>query len=633
MTGLRIEDYALIGDTHTGALVGIDGSIDWLCLPRFDAPACFSKLLGDEHNGFWKIAPKDEIIKVERCYAEDTLILETTFTTKNGSVVLRDFMPIREEFPQVIREVECIKGSVNMEMTLVIRFDYGSSIPWVVNSDEYLHAVAGPDALSLWTPIETFGEDFSTKSRFKMTTGMKVPFTLVHHPSHEPAPRPVDPIFAIKETEKYWRSFANSSTYNGLYKDEVIRSLMVLKALTYHPTGGIVAAPTTSLPESIGGSRNWDYRYCWLRDATLSLDALMRGGYYEEALSWRDWLLRAIAGDPSKLQIMYGVAGERRLDEYEVPWLSGYENSAPVRVGNAAAGQFQLDVYGEVMAALYDARMSGLDDGGASWELQTALIDFVESGWRQPDDGIWEVRGPRRHFTHSKVMAWVALDRAVKTLEESNLEGPIDKWKSARDEIHKEVLEKGWNPSKKAFTQYYGSDNLDASVLMIPLMGFLPPHDSRVMTTVEAIEKELKVDGFVLRYKVSESGEVDGLTGREGAFLACSFWLVDALAMCGKMVEAVQLFENLLSLKNDVGLLSEEYDPVLKRQVGNFPQAFSHISLVNSACNLSQSGQILSYSEEVKSVPTQRLLRQRDPRKQMWFHTHSKRQRKNAHDK
>ncbi len=620
-----IEDYGLIGDTHTAALVAKDGSIDWLCLPRFDSPACFAKLLGDSSNGYWKISPSQKVIETKRSYRKDTLILETEFETETGKVVLIDAMPIREDFPQVIRIVKGISGSVEMTMELVIRFDYGSIVPWVVRRDRMLQAVAGPDALSLWSTVHTHGKDLTTVSNFTVTAGQSIPFQLIHHPSHEPAPRPLDATYIIDETETYWKSWAAISTYDGEYKDQVVRSLLTLKALTYHPTGGIVAAPTTSLPEAIGGERNWDYRYCWLRDASLSLDALVRGGYIDEASAWRDWLVRAVAGDPSKLQIMYGASGERRLEEYVVPWLKGYEDSAPVRVGNNAVGQFQLDVYGEVMAALHDARIAGLSDSQAAWDLQLTLIDYVESRFGEPDEGIWEVRGPRRHFTHSKVMAWVALDRAVEAVVKNDLPGPVDKWRQSRDLIHKEVLEKAWNPDKKAFTQYYGSDTLDASVLMIPIMGFLPANDSRVVATVEAIEKELVVDGFVLRYQVDDKGSVDGLTGREGAFLACSFWLADTYAMMGRQEDAVKLFERLLSVTNDLDLLAEEYDSILGRQVGNFPQAFSHISLINTACNLShmkKGFEVSTFSRSVDKPFAARLAR-RDPRKRLWIHDKS----------
>lgn len=585
---LRIEDYALIGDTHTAALVGTDGSIDWLCLPRFDSSACFASLLGTPENGRWKIAAKGQASCSSRRYRPGTLVLETDFSTPSGKVRITDCMPLRETNPQIVRMVTGISGSVEMEMELVLRFDYGSIVPWVRKTDGVLSAIAGPDAVDLWTPIEVSGREFKTVAEFTITEGQLLPFVLSWHPSNEPAPRPVNPIYAIEDTEVHWAEWSEICTYEGELRDLVVRSMITLKALTYAPTGGIVAAATTSLPEALGGSRNWDYRYCWLRDATFTLQALMIGGYHDEAMAWRDWLLRAVAGDPSKIQIMYGAGGERRLDEFEVEWLAGYENSKPVRVGNAAADQLQLDVYGEVMDALHQARKVGLSGDDDSQDLQRALLDYLEGGWRQPDDGIWEVRGPRRHFTHSKVMAWVALDRAVRSVEEFDMQGPIDKWKKTRQEIFDEVCQNGYNSELGAFTQYFGSETLDASVLMIPLVGFLAPSDPRVISTVDVIGKQLMSDGFILRYDTSKTSDVDGLVGREGAFLACSFWYVDNLSMIGRDQEASEMFQRLIGLVNDVGLLSEEYDPVLKRQVGNFPQAFSHISLVNSAYSLSQ---------------------------------------------
>jgi len=585
-----IEDFAVIGDLHTAAIVGRDGSIDWLCLPHFDSGSCFARLLGTEDHGFWRVAPAGPggtVTATRRRYREGTLVLETEFDTATGSIRLTDCMPVREQHPQVVRLVECLSGKVPVRMELCLRFGYGESIPWVMRRDGLLTATAGPDAVALWTRAQTRGADMRTIADVTMTEGQQLPFTLTWYPSHEPAPRPFDPWYAIATTDNWWRAWSAECTYDGAYGDAVLRSLITLKALSYEPTGGIVAAATTSLPEALGGNRNWDYRYCWLRDATLTLEALMRGGYHNEAMAWRDWLLRATAGDPSKLQIMYGPAGERRLDEWEVDWLPGYETSPPVRIGNAAAGQYQLDVYGEVMSALFTAAQNQGVHSRAIWDLQIKLVEFLEDGWKQPDDGIWEVRGPRRHFTHSKVMAWVAVDRAVRTLEEwPQLDGPIGKWRALRDEIHAEVCDKGYNKDKQSFTQYYGSEALDASVLMMPLVGFLPPSDPRVVSTVEAIQRELVDDGFVLRYRTTDDGSVDGLTGREGAFLACSFWLVDCLHMIGRVDEARQMFERLLALRNDLGLLSEEYDPVAKRLVGNFPQAFSHVSLVNSACRL-----------------------------------------------
>ncbi len=607
---LPIEDYGIIGDLHTAALVGRDGSIDWLCLPRFDSAACFSKLLGTDDHGYWKLAPKGAHLATHRRYRGDSLVLESEFVTPSGTVRVIDCMPIRERHPEVVRLVEGVRGSVEMEMTLTIRFGYGQIVPWVRRLDGTLSAIAGPDGLSLWTPVHTEGQDMSTVARFTVVEGQRVPFSLSWFAASDEPPRPVDAVYAIADTENWWRQWIEQCSYEGEYKEAVVRSLITLKALTYEPTGGIVAAATTSLPETLGGSRNWDYRFCWLRDATLTLEALMRGGFYDEAMAWRDWLLRAVAGDPSQMQIMYGAAGERRLDEWEVDWLPGYEGSAPVRVGNAAAGQFQLDVYGEVMSALYEATRSGDSFERPAWDLQQALMGFLHDEWRQPDDGIWEVRGPRRHFTHSKVMAWVAIDRAIKTIEESGAEGPLDRWKQVRQEIHDQVCEEGFNADKGSFTQYYGSDQLDASLLMIPLVGFLPATDPRVKGTIEAVERELLDGGFVLRYRTADTGDVDGLTGREGAFLACSFWLADCLAMIGRTDDARQMFDRLLALRNDLGLLSEEYDAVAGRLVGNFPQAFSHVSLVNSAAKLSGHGkptadpELFAASRRVKARST-----------------------------
>jgi len=605
----RIEDYALIGDTHTAALVSRQGSIDWLCAPRFDSGACFAALLGERKHGRWQIAPVGGVKSVTRRYRPGTLVLETEWETDEGRVRLIDCMPPREAHPEVVRVVQGVRGKVRMHMDLVIRFDYGSTVPWVRRVDGSLRAIAGPDALSFWSVAKTRGEHLSTVSDFTVAEGQEIPFELAWFPSNEEPPRPLAARFVMDDTERFWASWSEQCTYEGPYRDQVLRSLITMKALTYAPTGGIVAAPTTSLPEALGGSRNWDYRYCWLRDATLTLVALMGAGYYDEARCWRDWLLRAVAGDPSELQIMYGPAGERRLDEWEVDWLPGYEGSRPVRVGNAAAGQYQLDVYGEVMDALHQARTMGCEISAAAggvigpsgvrrpqraedsaWDLQVALMEFLETGWERPDDGIWEVRGPRRHFTHSKVMAWVAVDRAVQAVKNMGLPGPLERWEALRDRIHAEVCEKGWNSDLGAFSQYYGSGDLDASVLLIPLVGFLPPDDERVGSTLAAVERRLVQDGFVLRYQTSEDGAVDGLAGREGAFLACSFWLVDNYSMVGRQDDAVALFERLAGLANDVGLLSEEYDPVAGRMVGNFPQAFTHLALVNSARNLATGG-------------------------------------------
>ncbi len=607
---LPIEDYAMIGDLHTSAIVGRDGSIDWLCLPRFDSGACFSRILGNEEHGYWKIAPAggpEAVVATRRRYVGDTLVLETEFDTATGTVRLTDCMPIREQNPQVVRLVEGIKGEVVVRMELAVRYGYGEIVPWVTQHEGLLTATAGPDSVALWTRAPTHGEGMLTVAELTIKEGQELPFVLTYYQSHETAPRPLDPVYAVRTTAAWWESWSTACTYKGPYAEAVRRSLITLKGLTYEPTGGIVAAATTSLPEAIGGNRNWDYRYCWLRDATLTLESLMLGGYHEEAMAWRDWLLRASAGDVARLQIMYGASGERRLEEWEAEWLPGYEGSTPVRIGNAAAGQYQLDVYGEVMSALYTATRVGGATSRAVWDFQRKLIEFLEDGWKLPDDGIWEVRGPRRHFTHSKVMAWVAVDRAVRTLEEwPELEGPIDKWRTLRDEIHDEVCEKGYNADVGAFTQYYGCSQLDASILMMPLVGFLPATDPRVVSTVEAVQRDLVEGGFVLRYRTADDGEVDGLVGREGAFLACSFWLVDCLHMIGRVDEATEMFERLLGLRNDLGLLSEEYDAVANRMIGNFPQAFSHVSLVNSAFRLTAE-QPTRATEETASRMRQRL--------------------------
>jgi GH15 family glucan-1,4-alpha-glucosidase len=586
-----LEHYGLIGDTQTAALVGYDGSIDWLCFPRFDSAACFAAMLGTPENGRWVIRPSGQVSRRTRRYRNQTLILETEFETPDGEVRVIDFMPPRETKPDVVRIVEGIRGDVPMHMELVIRFDYGSQIPWVFRDDNSLRAVAGPDALVLRTPIETKGKKLRTLADFTVHEGQRVPFVLTWFPSHEPSPRPVNPEHALRDTVKYWKDWTGGlSRVHGPWEEQVRRSLITLKALTYMPTGGIVAAATTSLPERLGGVRNWDYRYCWVRDASMTLDALVESGAVEEADAWRAWLLRAAAGSPHQLQIMYGPAGERRLTEYELEWLAGYESSRPVRVGNAAADQFQLDVYGELMDAMQRARHHGLSEHEETWALQRALMDFVEEHWADPDNGIWEVRGPRRHFVHSKVMAWVAIDRAVTAVEKYGLPGPQDRWKELRQRIHDEVCKRGFHATKGAFTQYYGSDELDASVLMIPLVGFLPPTDERVVSTVEAIERELLVEGFVKRYRSEEDGNgaVDGLPGSEGAFLPCTLWLVDNLALIGRVDDARAILERMLGLCNDLGLYAEEYDPSAGRMVGNYPQAFTHVGLVNSARNLAR---------------------------------------------
>jgi GH15 family glucan-1,4-alpha-glucosidase len=583
-----IEDYALIGDTHTAALVSREGSIDWLCLPRFDSPACFAALLGDRSNGHWRLAPAGPIREVRRRYQGDTLVLETEYRTDDGVVRVVDCMPPRQADPDVARVVEGVRGRVPMRMELTIRFDYGSIVPWVRHVQGALHAIAGPDSLWLRTPVPVHGENWTTLADFNVAEGERVPFMLTWHASHRPAPRRIDPVQALGDTEAWWGEWASGIDYSGGWQDAVIRSLLTLKALTYAPTGGIVAAPTTSLPERPGGVRNWDYRYCWLRDATLTLSALMLAGLGDEAKAWREWLLRAVAGQPRQMQILYGVAGERRITEQELDWLAGYQGSRPVRVGNAAVNQFQLDVYGEVMDTLHLGRRIGLESDDAAWDFQRALLEFLESNWREPDEGIWEIRGPRRHFTHSKVMAWVALDRAIKAVELLGRDGPVDRWRGIRRELHDEVCREGYDSERDTFVQYYGADHLDASLLMIPLVGFLPASDPRVKGTVAAIQRELTVDGLVHRYPPEQSQAVDGLPPGEGAFLACTFWLADNLALMGRRDEALAIFERLLTLRNDVGLLAEEFDPASGRQLGNFPQAFSHVALVNTANYLSE---------------------------------------------
>ncbi|ATL26765.1 glycoside hydrolase family 15 protein [Streptomyces formicae] len=587
-----IEDYALIGDHQTAALVSRDGSLDWLCLPRFDSAACFAALLGDEENGHWRIAPKGAGPCTRRSYRRDSLVLDSEWDTEDGSVRITDFMPQRDRAPDVVRVVEGLKGSVTVRGTLRLRFDHGSVVPWMRETDGYRVAVAGPDSTWLRSepPVRTWGEDFGTHSEFTVEEGEKVAFVLTWHPSHEPRPPLVDPYDSLRDSLADWRAWAGRCRYEGPHRDAVVRSLITLKALTYAPTGGIVAAPTTSLPEEIGGVRNWDYRYCWLRDATLTLGALLSAGYSEEAEAWRDWLLRAVAGNPDDLQIMYGLGGERRLPEYEVPWLTGYEGSAPVRIGNDAAHQLQLDVYGEVVDSLALARRSGLRARPHAWNLQLRLLETLREKWREPDQGLWEVRGPRRHFVHSKVMVWVAADRTVRALEEDpELRGEAARWRKLRDEVHQEVCEQGYDAERNTFTQYYGSAELDAALLLIPRVGFLPPDDPRVVGTIDAVRDELGHHGLLRRY-TAEKTDVDGLPGGEGTFLVCSFWLADALHMSGRTREARELFEHLVGLSNDVGLLAEEYDPVARRQLGNFPQAFSHIGLVGTALALFGGG-------------------------------------------
>jgi GH15 family glucan-1,4-alpha-glucosidase len=584
---MRIEDYGFIGDLHTGALVGANGSIEWLCLPRFDSDACFAALLGTDENGHWRIAPADAA-RVQQRYRPDTLILETEFATESGAVRVIDCMPPSDSAHDVVRVVEGIRGQVRMAMKLVIRFDYGITVPWVRRGDGGLTAIAGPNALVLRADVETSGEGLSTTADFTVAAGERVRFVLSWHLSHEERPPPIDAGEAVGRTEKYWREWCSQCTYKGEWREAVMRSLITLKALTYLPTGGIVAAATTSLPEQLGGVRNWDYRYCWLRDATFTLYSLMEAGYRDEATAWSEWLLRAVAGNPDQLQMLYGVAGERRLPELELPHLDGYERSRPVRIGNAASEQFQLDVYGEIMDALHLKRRLGVETTNDAWRVQRHLVEFVAANWTEPDEGIWEIRGPRRHFTHSKVMAWVALDRGVKSVEQFGFRGDVERWRTVRTQIHEDVCGRGYNAARRAFTQYYGSDRLDASLLMLPLVGFLPAEDPRVAETVIAIRDELTIDGLVHRYDPGRSEDVDGLPPGEGTFLPCSFWMVDCLALLGRREEARTLFERLLALRTPLGLLSEEFDGRARRLVGNYPQAFSHVALITSAQTLSQ---------------------------------------------
>ena len=576
----------MIGDLETAALVERGGSIDWLCFPRFDSGACFAALLGDSDNGRWLLAPTAGGT-TSRQYGGETLILETTWENDDGAVRVYDFMPPRDAAPNVVRIVEGIRGKVEMRSELVIRFDYGRIVPWLRRIDHARVAVAGPDGLCFRTDARTRGENLRTISTFTVEEGQRVPFMLTWFPSHGDLPPATDAEDALASTDEFWREWVGSCEADipDEWRSVILRSLVVLKALTYEPTGGIVAAPTTSLPEWIGGVRNWDYRYCWLRDATLTLLAFLHADYEEEARAWRTWLVRAVAGDPSDIQVMYGVAGERRLTELELPWLAGYEGSAPVRIGNAASEQLQIDVFGEVVDALYQARVHGLEFQKNPWDLQKVLMNHLEGIWREPDEGIWEIRGERRHFVHSKVMAWVAFDRAVRSVEEHAVDGPVEHWRAVRDEIHADVCAKGFDEELGSFVQSYGSKELDASLLLIPLVGFLPASDPKVRGTVGAIEKNLVVDGLVLRYRTREN-DVDGLPPGEGVFLPCSFWLVDCLELLGRSDEAVALFDRLVGLANDVGLLAEEYDPRSKRQLGNFPQAFTHLALVNSAFNV-----------------------------------------------
>jgi GH15 family glucan-1,4-alpha-glucosidase len=588
---LRIEDYAMIGDTKSAALVGKNGSIDWFCAPRFDSPAFFASLLGTEANGHWQIAPAGKVFSAKRRIRQGTVILETDFETEDGAIRLIDCMPTCDEHTHVVRIVEGLRGRVAMQMRLAPRFDYGRLIPSLGRIGQDSFAVAGPDAISLRTPVELRGDRAVLLAEFTVFAGERVPFHLGWHPSHRPHPTLADPFEMVSRTEVWWREWSGRCQYEGAHREDVIRSLITLKALTYAPTGGMVAALTTSLPEEIGGERNWDYRYCWLRDAAFTLAMLVRTGYLEEAQAWRDWLLRTIAGDPGQLQLMYGIGGEHRLTEFELPWLSGYEDSRPVRIGNAASEQFQLDVFGEVLAVLYTAWKAGLPDrgdpaGSPGIDL-LAVIEVVERRWREPDEGIWEVRGQRQHFTFSKVSAWTAIDRAIKLAETTGRPAPLERWRRVRDEIHADVCANGFDKERNSFVQYYGATGLDASLLLIPVSGFLPPQDLRVLGTIDAIQRKICSGPFVWRYSTDEG--VDGLAGSEGAFLICSFWLVNALAPAGRVEEAERNLQQLMALQNDVGLFSEEYDPVGRRLLGNFPQAFSHIGLLHSLFTISEA--------------------------------------------
>jgi GH15 family glucan-1,4-alpha-glucosidase len=591
----KIEDYALIGDCETAALVDSNGSIDWLCWPDFSSEACFASLLGTEDNGYWKISCCDCKWTSTRRYRNHTLILETTFEHAQGSIRLIDFMPIREKFSDVVRIVQGVRGHLDLRMELALRFDYGRTVPWVTAISDGIRAIAGPNLAVLHASVPVHGEDLKTVADFTVSRGDRVWFTLTYGPSHLPDPDPIDHERALKDAEHFWRRWSRRLKYKGRYREAVERSLMALKAMTFRPTGGIVAAITTSLPESIGSVRNWDYRYCWLRDTTFTLLALINGGYFAEAEAWQDWLLRALAGSPEQVQIMYGIKGQRQLIEWEVGWLSGYENSRPVRIGNAAAGQVQIDIYGEVLDCFFHAQHSMARHSERDFRELALLLDHLETIWRDPDEGIWENRGGPRHFTYSKMMAWVAFDRAVLLAQQLNYNGPVEKWKALRDTIHADICAKGFSERKNSFVQAYGSEELDASLLLMPQVGFLPGTDPRVKGTVEAIERELMRDGLVLRYDTSKVQ--DGLPPGEGVFLACSFWMVSSLKAIGRLDDARALFERLLTLRNDLGLLSEEYDVQQKRLVGNFPQAFSHIALVNAACDLEDGARSRSHRD------------------------------------
>ncbi len=602
----RIEDYAIIGNCRTAALVSRDGSIDWFCCPRFDSDACFAALLGTREHGRWSIAPRAEA-RITRRYRPNTLVLETHFETRDGAVTLVDFMPLRQRNSAIIRLVVGIRGQVPMCTELILRFGYGAIVPWVTRLENgALRAIAGPDMMIMHTPVHLRGEDMTTVGEFTISQGDTIPFVLSYLPSNRPLHEPFDPTTALNETETFWRDWAAKCRPAGPWTDAVVRSVITLKALTYAPTGGMVAAPTTSLPEQLGGERNWDYRFCWLRDATLVLLGAMNAGYYEEAQAWREWLLRAVAGSPDQLQIMYGIAGERRLTEWVAPWLPGYENSAPVRIGNAAHSQLQLDVFGEIMDVHHQARRSGLSSNESGWGAQLEFIDHLMKIWRDPDQGIWEVRGAARHFTHSKVMAWLAFDRVIKSVETFGLPGPVDQWRKVREEVCDEVCAKGFDPELGSFVQSYGSKQLDASLLLLPCVGFLPVSDPRIKGTVAAIERRLLRQSFVMRYDTD--GADDGLPPGEGAFLACSFWLADVYMLQERAADAVRLFKRLVGLANDVGLLSEEYDPRTERLIGNFPQAFSHVALVNSAYNLTRATKPVEQRAQVEHPPPEKVI-------------------------
>jgi len=584
----RIGDYALLGDLETAALVSRAGSIDWLCLPRFDSGACFAALLGNESNGRWLLAPTDPDRSVQRSYLGDTLVLDTRWTTSTGTVQVLEFMPPRGRAPDVVRIVRGLSGWVEMRSELRLRFDYGHVAPWLQHVDGQVVAAAGPDAAWLRTTVPVYGERDASIATFVVGTGHSVPFVLTWQASHLPTPDPVDPERALKETIRFWTHWSAQAIVPERWREPVLRSLITLKALTYAPTGGIVAAATTSLPEQVGGARNWDYRYCWLRDAGYTLQALLDAGYTDEAGAWREWLLRAVAGDPADLQMLYSVTGRRRLPEWQVPWLPGYQGSAPVRVGNAAAEQFQLDVWGEVLDTLHRARVSHLGAEEDAWDLQRAMLDFLEGHWNEPDKGLWEMRGPARAYVHSKVMAWAGIDRAVHAVERSRLDGPVRRWRALRQHTHDEVCARGFDSDRNTFTQFYGSRGLDAALLLVPQVGFLPADDPRVAGTVDAVAHNLLRDGYLLRYDPEADGDVDPLPGSEGAFLACTFWYADALALLGRHAQAVEVFERLLDLRNDVGLLSEEYDTSIRQLVGNIPQAYSHVFLINTARTLNR---------------------------------------------